>query len=147
MRVARTNGPKPNGRIMLTMFTIRTTEPFDWAALLRLFKMDVVERRDGDRVYYRWKDTPLGPEVFFYRPDDRTVVYTGEAFPAEAEKRLLKHIRHETPPPAPRLRTGRTGTGPSAASRSSPSTTAGVAWRSPSGGTDRLMMTYPPSCP
>ena len=101
VRVFRTKGPKPNGRLALSSCTIRTTEPFDWAALLRLFKRDVVELRDGDRIYYRWKDTPLAPEVCFYRPDDRTVVFTGELFPAEAEKWVLTHLRRATPPPAP----------------------------------------------
>jgi beta-lactamase regulating signal transducer with metallopeptidase domain len=98
VRVYRTKGPAPNGRLASTTFTIRTTEAFDWAALLRLFKMNVVEVRKGERIYYRCKDTPLAPEVFFYRPDDRTVVFTGELLPAEAEKRLLERQRRETPP-------------------------------------------------
>jgi hypothetical protein len=108
VRVYRTKGPKPNGRIALTMFTIRTTEPVDWAALLRLFKMNVSEVRDGDRVYYRWgKANPLAPEVLFFRPDDRTVVFTGEELPADAERRLLRHLRRATPPPAPAFARGK----------------------------------------
>jgi hypothetical protein len=100
LRIYRTKGPEPNGRIATSMFTIRTTEPIDWVALLRVFKMNVIEARDGDRVYYRWKDTPLAPELFFFRPDDRTVVFTGEALPAVSEKRLLKCLRRTTAPPA-----------------------------------------------
>jgi hypothetical protein len=107
VRVYRTKGPAPNGRFALTTFTIRTTEAFDWVALLRLFKMNVVEVREGDHVYYRCKDTPLATEVFFYRPDDRTVVFTGELLPAEAEKRLLERLRRATPPPAPAFARGK----------------------------------------
>jgi hypothetical protein len=100
VRVYRTKGPAPNGRFATTAFTIRTTEAFDWVALFRLFNVNVVELREGDHVYYRCKDTPLAPEVFFYRPDDRTLVFTGELFPAEAEKRLLERLRRANPQPA-----------------------------------------------
>ena len=113
------------------MLTVRTTEPVDWAALGRLFRINISEVRDGDRVYYRVKDTPLAPQVFFFCPDDRTVVFSGEELPADAEKRLLKHLRRATPPPRRRSRRGRTGTGSFAGWPSSPSTTAAVAWRSP----------------
>jgi beta-lactamase regulating signal transducer with metallopeptidase domain len=101
VRIYRTNGPKPNGRFAFTMFTLRTTEPVDWVALGRLFRMKITEERDGDRVYYRAKDTPLAPEIFFFCPDDRTLVLTGEELPANAEKRLLKRLRREPPPLAP----------------------------------------------
>jgi beta-lactamase regulating signal transducer with metallopeptidase domain len=101
VRIYRTKGPKPNGRIASTMITVRTTEPVDWVALLRLFKMKVSEVRDGDRVYYQAKDTALAPELFFFRPDDRTIVFTGEELPADSEKRLLKHRRRATPPAPP----------------------------------------------
>ena len=50
VRIFRTKGPKPDGRFAWTMFTVRTTEPVDWVALLRIFKMDVIEatrRRSG----------------------------------------------------------------------------------------------------
>jgi beta-lactamase regulating signal transducer with metallopeptidase domain len=101
IRLWRTNGPKPNGRLGLTMSTIRTTEPVDWVALCRLFKMNVTEVRDGDRVYYRLKDSPFGPDGFFFCPDDRTLVLTGDELPAYSEKRLLKHLRRVNPPVAP----------------------------------------------
>ncbi len=103
VRVDRTNGPKPNGRLAFTMFTIRTTEPVDWVALCGLFQIKITEVRDGPagRVYYRAKDFLLAPEAFFFCPDDRTLVCTGEELPAVAEKRLLKHLRRPTPPPAP----------------------------------------------
>jgi beta-lactamase regulating signal transducer with metallopeptidase domain len=107
VRMFRAKGRKPNGAFAASMFTIRTTEPIDWVALLRLFKMNVIEAHDGDRVYYRWKDTPLAPEVFFFYPDDRTVVFTGEELPADSEKRLLKHLRRATPPPAPAFAQGK----------------------------------------
>ncbi len=108
VRIFRTKGRKPNGRFAASMVTIRTTEPIDWVALLRLFKMNVIEARDGDRVYYRWKgDTPFGPEVFFFCPDDRTLVFSGEGFPADSEKRLLKQLRRPTPPPAPAFAQGK----------------------------------------
>ena len=107
VRIFRPKGPKPGG-FAASMFTIRTTEPIDWVALLRLFKMNVIEAHDGDRVYYRWKgDTPLGPEVFFFCPDDRTVVFTGEEFPADSERRLLKQLRRASPPPAPAFAQGK----------------------------------------
>jgi hypothetical protein len=98
VRVYRTTRPKPNGVFATTMCTVRTTEPIDWAGLLRLFKMNVSELHDGDRVYYRWKDSPIAPEVFFFCPDDRTLVFTGEVLPAESEKRLLKALRRTTTP-------------------------------------------------
>ncbi len=107
VRIFRTKGPEPNGRFAARMFKIRTSEPIDWVALLRLFKMNVIEARDGDRVYYRWKDTPLVPEVFFFYPDDRTVVFTGEDFPADSEKRLLKHLRRATAPSEPAFAQGK----------------------------------------
>ena len=109
VRVFRAKSPKPDEgfRFYATMFTIRTTEPIDWVALLRLFKMNVVEAHDGDRVYYRWKDTPLAPEIFFFCPDDRTLVFTGEEFPVDSEKRLLKQLRRATPPPAPAIAQGK----------------------------------------
>jgi hypothetical protein len=101
VRIFRTKGPKPNEGFAASMFTVRTTEPIDWVALLRLFKMNVIEERDGDRVYYLCKgDTPLGPEVFFFCPDDRTLVFTGEAFPADSKKRLLKQLRRPSRLPA-----------------------------------------------
>jgi beta-lactamase regulating signal transducer with metallopeptidase domain len=102
-------GKQPDGFLFAaSMFTIRTTEPIDWVALLRVFKMDVIEARDGDRVYYRCKgNTLLGPEVDFFYPDDRTVVFTGEMRPADSEKRLLKLLRRTTPPPAPSFAQGR----------------------------------------
>src|SRR5262249_45255126 len=49
-RVYRSNGPEPNSRLTATMFTVRTTEPIDWVAVLRLFKMNVTEAHDGERV-------------------------------------------------------------------------------------------------
>ena len=80
--------------------------------------------------------TPLAPEILFFRPDDRTVVFTGEEFPADSEKRLLKHLRRATPPPAPAFAQGKDWDrflhGPAS---SSPSTIAEGAWRSPSRGT------------
>jgi beta-lactamase regulating signal transducer with metallopeptidase domain len=108
VRLYRTNGPKPNGRFALTLSTVRTTEPVDWAALFRLFKGVVTEVHDGGRVYYRVKNMPvLGPELFFFRPDDRTVVFTGEEFPADAQKRMLRHLRRTAPPPAPAFAQGK----------------------------------------
>jgi hypothetical protein len=101
VRVWRTNGPKPNGRLALGRFTVRTTEPVDWVALCRLFQLKVTEVRDGDRVYYRLKDSPFGPDGFFYCPDGRTLVVTGDELPVDSERRLLKHLRRATPPPAP----------------------------------------------
>ncbi len=109
VRILRTKPPRPNRAFFAaSMFTIRTTEPIDWVALLRLFKMNVIEAHDGDRVYYRLKgDTPLGPEVFFFYPDDRTLVFTGEALPADSERRLLKQLHRATPPPAPAFAQGK----------------------------------------
>jgi hypothetical protein len=101
VRIYRAKGPKPNGRLAVTMFTVRTTEPVDWLALCRLFRLEITELRDGDLVYYRVRDTPLAPEIFFFCPDDRTLVLTGEEIPAVAEQLLLKHLRRPTPPPAP----------------------------------------------
>ncbi len=143
VRVFRTKGRKPNGRLAATMFTIRTTEPMDWVALLRLFKMNVIEAHDGDRVYYRWKDTPLAPEVFFFYPDDRTVVFTGEDFPADSERRLLKHLRRATPPPAPAFAQGKDWDRSLRGLFLVALDNRGGAWRSPSRGTALLMGPYP----
>jgi hypothetical protein len=101
VRVYRTKGPKPNGRLALGLSTIKTTEPVDWVGLARLFKAKISEVRDGDRVYYRLKDTPLAPECYFFCPDERTIVFSGEEMPAQAEQRLLRHLRRTAPPPAP----------------------------------------------
>lgn len=101
MRVYRVKGKKPNGRLAVSTITVRTTEPVDWVALARMFKLNVTEKRDGDRVYYGVKHTPLAPETFFFCPDPRTLVLSGEEMPAAAEKRLLAHLRRATAPAAP----------------------------------------------
>lgn len=110
VRVYRIKSPKPNGRMALSMMTVRTTEPVNWVALGRLFRMKISEVRDRDRVYYRVKDAPLAPEMFFFCPDDRTLVVTGDESPADAEKRLLKHLRRD-PTPSAGVRAGE-GLGP-----------------------------------
>jgi hypothetical protein len=73
------------------VFSVRTTEPVDWVALLRAFKQDPVEVRDGDRAYYKVKNPMFGPEDgCFFCPDDRTLVFT-------TEKRLLQILNREAP--------------------------------------------------
>ena len=95
LSLTRSGPKKGQGRVMFgDVVTARTTEPVDWLALLRAFKRDPVEVRDGDRVYYKLKDPLLGPEECgLYFPDDRTVVFA-------AEKQLLPLIRRETKAPS-----------------------------------------------
>ena len=53
VRVFRTKGKKPNGRIALSMLSVRTTEPVDWVALGRLFGFKINEVQNEGRLYYR----------------------------------------------------------------------------------------------
>jgi len=88
----RTGGKKPDGRLELgSPMVIRTTEPVDWVKLCRLFKLDLTEKRDRDRVYYQINDPRLGLDGCFTCPDDRTFVLA-------EEKLLLGLLRRQNPP-------------------------------------------------
>jgi len=94
-RFERTGGKKPNGRLMVgDVISARTTEPVDWVGLLRAFRQELTEAREGGRVYYKIKNPALGPDGCVFCPDDRTVVYAGG-------KQMRALLRRKTPPPAP----------------------------------------------
>ena len=88
----RTGDKKTDGRIAAgEVLSVRTTEPVDWVTLFRAFKQDPIEIRDGDRVYYKWKNPMLGKDAcFFFCPDDRTLVFA-------PEKRMLQILNREAP--------------------------------------------------
>ncbi len=78
-----------------TMVMLRTNEPVDWPALLRAWKVELVEVVDGDRTYYRMLNTLMGKDAVVYSPDDRTLVVS-------FEPRLLKAL-HRPPGSLPDL--------------------------------------------
>ncbi|MDG3003999.1 M56 family metallopeptidase [Paludisphaera mucosa] len=95
IRIARVDGPKPNGRIFVTRLTCRTAEPVDWKAVFRLFGAVVSEVRDGNGSYFRVTNLPTKLDAFFFCPDERTLVVSGEERPADSEKRMLKLLHRD----------------------------------------------------
>ncbi len=71
----------------------QTVKPFDWAKLLRSYWPELIEAREGSRVYYKLKpgSAPnLAKAPAFLIPDDRTIVFDDEDV-------LLRLIRRKTP--------------------------------------------------
>jgi hypothetical protein len=61
--------------------TVRMVAPFDWRAFLRQWRFDLVEARQGGRVYYKLTGPlarALGPHPCLCLLDDRTVVFDEE---------------------------------------------------------------------
>lgn len=98
VRIYRASEVKPHWRIAIgagdgEMMSARTTEPVDWVGLLRAFKQELTEVREGGRLYHRVKCPILGPVyVCIYCPDRRTVVFA-------SEKQLQELFRRKAPAP------------------------------------------------
>lgn len=80
--------------IILEGLTVHTAAPFDWLALLRQWRFDFAEVREGGRVYYKitgpWQEI-LGRNPCVYLIDDRTAVF-------DREKPIRTLLGRETPP-------------------------------------------------
>jgi hypothetical protein len=77
--LTRTEDKKAPRRLGFSGLMIRTSEPFDWANLLRAWKAELTEVRLKDQVYYKWANDATRPLVgkgsFVHIPDDRTIVF------------------------------------------------------------------------
>ena len=80
-------------RFIFHCVMFRTVKPFDWAKLLRSCWPELIEAREGSRVYYKLKPgsaPALAKAPAFLIPDDRTIIFDDEDV-------LLRLIRRETP--------------------------------------------------
>jgi beta-lactamase regulating signal transducer with metallopeptidase domain len=78
--LTRTEDKKgPPRRVGFSGFMVRTSEPFDWANLLRASKAKLTEVRHKDQVYYTWASDAIGPAPgngpIVQFPDNRTIVF------------------------------------------------------------------------
>lgn len=90
MTINQSSLERPRWKFMLgDVVSTRTTEPFDWVRLFRVFTKELTEAREGDRVYYKLNMPALGPDICFHCSDDRTIVFAGE-------KRMLQLLRRQT---------------------------------------------------
>ncbi len=83
-------------RFMVGRPAFRTVAPFDWLAFLRQWRLEFVEVRDGERVYYRIEGPlkeALGPAPCAYLPDDRTIVFD--------EEKVIRKLSGPDAPPLP----------------------------------------------
>ncbi len=90
---------EPRRVLLGDLFTIRMAEPFDWPALLRSWKQELTEVRDGDRTYYRMPNPAIGKDCCVYCPDDRTLVF--------AEETWMKKVLHRRAGATPDLAKGK----------------------------------------
>jgi hypothetical protein len=76
-----TNEGKELRRFILHCVMFRTVKPFDWAKLLRSYWPELIEAREGSRVYYKLKPgsaPALAKAPAFLIPDERTIIFDDE---------------------------------------------------------------------
>jgi beta-lactamase regulating signal transducer with metallopeptidase domain len=77
--LTRMEDKKAPRRVGFSGLMVRTSEPFDWANLLRASKAKLTEVRLENRVYYKWTNAAMRPapgkDAIIHFPDDRTIVF------------------------------------------------------------------------